>query len=115
MNAGADGECAWRRGEAGKWGVKGAQMAASLTPGPSTKEERGESAFPAASADPSRLTAVLPSPQDSWLTQGAGHSAGATSGQDPGRSELPCLGARCLLCKETSVGGKHSSLQFCRP
>lgn len=84
-------------------------------PGPSTKEERGASAFPAASADPSRLTAVLPSPQDSWLTQGAGHSAGATSGQDPGRSELPCLGARCLLCKETSVGGKHSSLQFCRP
>ncbi|KAJ8788170.1 hypothetical protein J1605_005469 [Eschrichtius robustus] len=37
----------------------------------------------------------------SWLTRGAGHSAGTTSGEDPGRSELPCLGARCLQCKET--------------
>ncbi|TKC44865.1 hypothetical protein EI555_015731, partial [Monodon monoceros] len=41
----------------------------------------------------------------SWLTRGAGHSAGTTSGEDPGRSELPCLGARCLLCKETSAAG----------
>lgn len=112
MNVGADGECEWRRGKGGKRGAKGAQMAAAVTQGPSTKEERGVSASPATSADPARLTAVLSSPQDAWLAQG--HGAGATSGQGPGRSELPCLGARCFLGKETSVGGKHSSLQFCR-
>lgn len=115
MKAGADGECEWRRGKGGEWGVKGTQMVASVTLGLSTKEERGASAFPATSADPTRLTAVLSCPQSSWLTRGAGHSAGTTSGEDPGRSELPCLGARCLLCKETSAAGKHSSLQFYKP
>lgn len=81
MKEGADGEHERRRGQGGARGGKDTADGRVADPGAEHKRRKRSSAFPATSADPARLTA------GSWLTQGAEHGSGATSGEDPAKSE----------------------------